>query len=74
MDSLIQVIVTLVIIALLALEGAYVYFWIARKGRHTSFHSQYTETTKCPLCGSEVPVKKSIRSDTAQKLEHQPVH
>jgi hypothetical protein len=76
LEILVRIIVSFVILALLALEGSYVYFWIARRGKHTSLNQDpcYAEIKKCPVCGGVVQDKKEAKECASpQCLEHRPV-
>jgi hypothetical protein len=76
LETVIRIIVSVVIIALLALEGSYVYFWLAKRGRHTSLDSDpvYARIKKCPTCGAVMEQKLgSSECGDPKCLEHRAV-
>ncbi len=76
METVIRIVVSLVIIVLLALEGSYVYFWLAKRGRHTSLDQdpRYARIKKCPTCGAVMQQNKgSSECGDPKCLEHRAV-
>ena len=76
MEILIRIVVSLLILALLALEGSFVYFWLFKRGRNTSIPGDpcYAEIKKCPVCGGIIEQKKEVADCTNSKcLEHRAV-
>jgi hypothetical protein len=76
LENVIRIIVSVVIIVLLALEGSYVYFWLARRGKHTSLDDDpaHAKIKKCPTCGAVMSQNNgSAECADAKCLEHRPV-
>ncbi len=75
MEIVIRIIVSLLILALLALEGSFVYFWLFKRGKNTSIPRDpcYAEIRKCPVCGSVIQEKKEASSRATKCLEHHAV-
>jgi len=76
LEIFIRIIVSLLILALLALEGSFVYFWLFKRGRNTTLCSDpyYAEIKKCPVCGSVIQEKQESADGSGNKrLEHRTV-